>query len=111
MNDPHRFYFVWQDNGFVDGEAFADDDAGRESLYHTICALGRKRVNWRMPAFTIKAMHMTENTLRDVTEDMVRSAYDAGYIDHEDMLFDLYCQDLGPFPTTVSQRRELGPVL
>lgn len=94
FHDPQRYFFIWCAECFVDGEAFPDTPKGRESLYASIAALGRDRINYRMPDFTVHEIHMGESTMRDVTEDMVREAYEAGNVEPDDLLYDLYCQGM-----------------
>jgi|TARA_A100001391_G_C5082480_1_gene280240 hypothetical protein len=98
--DHHKFTGIWDRNGWFDGEMFAAD--GLENLYRTLIHCDA--------TVRVKEYCADEDRIRDVTEDAVRDALNAGWLEDDHPLVVMHLGPVDPAPTTPELRRELGTV-
>lgn len=98
--DHHKFTGIWDRNGWIDGEMYAADETERlhRALVH--CD-GTVRV---------KEYCSDEDRIRDVTEDAVRGAFSAGWLEDDHPLVVEHLGEVEAAYSTPHLQRELGTV-
>lgn len=98
--DHHKFTGIWDRNGWVDGEMFAADETERlhRALVHCDSTV------------RVKEYCSDEDRIRDVTEDAVRDAFNAGWLEDDHPLVVEHLGEVEPAYSTTQLQRELGAV-